>query len=382
MISPEEIRPAPTPTTRNRRRFAPLVLAAGVALTSGSMSAPQKTFPNPISNPDQPVFAYYYGTIPLSQSGTMIDTGNVEDNARPINGIEYGEEDIQNAFRQLKELRDAGVDGITISWHSIGDARDQDTIFLVNQVLPDCRNPFPGVKIKLILESLANLNVDNSDIKLDQKMEHLWSAVLNSPFYFRNEDGLPEIEFFTGDNPIWIDGIPVDKTLVRLGKDFGIHPVMRDYVGSNIDEIFGIHPDAQNLDKFPYGFPFYKLSPSGLEQTAHQAMIILSYHKVVPSTGERDFKSIDYQEDKAIQNIRKARSSNARRIGIPYNEGVEDTDFEGDPAKIALLGKELYDPEDQATRDVFPIACKPSPQSSTVIVEFPQPIPYPFRKAS
>jgi hypothetical protein len=214
-------------------------------------------------------------------------------------------------------------------------------------------------------------------------MKHLWETVLNSPFYYRNKkDGLPEIDFFTGDNPIWWDGVSIDKTLVRLGKDFGIHPVMRDYEGSIIDDTFGIHPDAQQLDKFPYGFPFYKLHPRGLAITPHQATVTLSYHKVTNT--ERDFKSIDYDPYVATQVTRRARSSNAEILGIvSYNEGVEDTDFEGDPAKIALLGRELYDPEDQSRRDIFPTKCEPAPQNNTtVIVEFPQSTPYPYRKAS
>lgn len=365
------------------------MMTIGAMTSINSSSFRDQQYDNPISNPYQLAFAYYYGHLPLSHPGTMLETGNIADNFHPTAGPgnEYREEDIQLFFNQLEELREARIDGITISIHDIDDVRDDGVDMYINNALPRCDNPFPGIKIKFIVERLANLDENNSDEFMDKLMKHLWENYLNSPSYFRNEDGLPEIEFFTGDNPEWIDNRRIAKQLYRLKETWGINPVMRSYVGSSIRLPFSdVNEHASDLDKFPYGFPPLDLKPDGLEMTNHQATVTTSYSK---SGGQgniaRDFKHRVYNPEETEQIIREARASKAKRLGlISYNEGVEDTDFEGDEGKINLLAKELYDPEDDLIHATSPAPCIFPPDSNysleetktgeNIIVSFPSPI--------
>lgn len=364
-----------------RRAMIPAALAFAAAATS-SQHFTDRIF-HPVSNPDQTAFTYYYGHLPLSHPGTMLETGNIADNFRPMSGwnTQYTEADKQEFFRSADEIRRAGFDGIIISWHDIGDVRDEGSDLIINQALPDCDNTYPGMKVKFIVERLANLNEDNSDEKLDKIMEHVWKKYFSSPHYFRDENGLPEVDFFTGDSPEWIDNAKITEKLHRLKIKWGINPVIRSAFGSNI-EAFGRNKYASELDKFPYGFQPLDLRPGGLEMTPHQATVTGEYSKEARANIARDFKHRIFSEDDTRQKIRIARSSDSELSAyVSYNEGPEKTGFEGDRVKIAILGQEFYDPEDSETHNTFPAPCvKPedfqftsakTKTGETVIVSFP-----------
>ncbi len=367
-----------------------LPVALGVAaISTGGQHFTDRIF-QPVSNPDQPAFTYYYGHLPLSHPGTMMDTGNIADNFRPMSGwgTEYTEADIQEFYRSADEIRRAGFDGIIISWHDIGDVRDQGSDNIINDALSRCDSTFPGMKVKFIVERLANLNEDNSDEKLDTIMEHMWENYFNNPHYFRNEEGLPEVDFFTGDNPEWVDNIRVTEKLHRLKEKWGINPVLRSYIGSNI-EFEGNNKYASELDMFPYGFQPLDIWPGGLEITPHQATVTGEYSKEARANIERDFKHRVFSEDETRQKIRIARSSDSEIAAyVSYNEGPEKTGFEGDRVKIAILGQEFYDPGDRELHNTFPAPCTPpeiqgtTDSGETVIITFPSPAPTTHKEAA
>lgn len=373
-------------------RRAILPVALGIAAASAAGQHYTDRIFQPVSNPDQPAFTYYYGHLPLSHPGTMMETGNIADNFRPMSGwnTQYTEADKQEFFRSADEIRRAGFDGIIISWHDIGDVRDLGSDLVINQALPDCDNTFPGMKVKFIVERLANLNEDNSDEKLDKIMEHMWKKYFSSPHYFRDENGLPEVDFFTTDSPeLWNNAKTTEK-LHRLKEKWGINPVMRSAFGSNI-EFLGRNKFASELDMFPYGFQPLDLWPGGLEMTPHQATVTGEYSKTErgEAVKERDFKHRVFSEDDTRQDIRVARSSVSEIAAyVSYNEGPEKTGFEGDRVKIAILGQEFYDPGDREIHETSPAPCVDheiqglSKTGESVIVSFPTPNPIPFKEAT
>ncbi len=378
-----------------RRAILPIALGVSTIASTGGLHHTDRIF-EPISNPDQPAFTYYYGHLPLSHPGTMMETGNIADNFRPMSGwgAEYTEADIQEFYRSADEIRRAGFDGIIISWHDIGDVRDKGSNVIINQALPRCDSTFPGMEVKFIVERLANLNEDNSDEKLDMIMEHMWENYFNNPHYFRNEKGLPEVDFFTTDNPELWDNVKISEKLHRLKEKWGINPVMRSAFGGNIT-LDGRNKYTSELDTFTYGFQPLDLWPGGLEITPHQATVTGEYSKTErgETVRERDFKHRVFSEDDTRQDIRVARSSDSETAAyVSYNEGPEKTGFEGDAVKIAILGQEFYDPGDRELHLSFPAPCIESEkleqitgQSSTgekVIVSFPTPSPIPLKEAA
>lgn len=370
-----------------RRAILPVALGIATAATGGQHFT-DRIF-QPVSNTDQTAFTTYYGHLPLNFPGTSMETGNIADNFKPAAGWgeDYTETDIQYFFGQLDEIRRAGFDGITISWHGIGDTRDKAGI-AYGDAMMRCDSPAPGLKRKLMVERLANPDVDSSDATMDRIMEHLWENYLNEPNYFRTPDGLPEIDFFTGDNPEWVDNAKITEKLYRLEEEWGINAVMRSTLGNNI-EAFGRNKYASEIDTFPYGFQFYDLWPSGLEMTPHQATVTGEYSKVERGmVKERDFKVIHWNTDNTRQNIRVARNSSSTLFNYnTYNEGPETTGFAGNEVKIKLFGEELYDPGDDILHGTFPAPCTPpeiqgqTKTGETVIISFPASSPAPLKEA-
>jgi len=376
-----------------RRIVLPITLGLATATTAGGQHHTDRIF-HPVSNADQTAFTTYYGHLPKDFPDTSIETGNIADNFKPAAGWgkEFTEIDVQYFFGQLEEIKRAGFDGITISWHGINDTRDKAGI-LYGDAMLRCDSPAPGLKRKLMIERLANPDIDSSDETMDRIMDHLWKYYLSSPNYFLTPEGLPELDFFTGDNPEWVDDAKITEKLHRLEVNWGINAVARSTLGSNI-QAFGRNQFTDEIDTFPYGFQFYDLWPSGLEMTAHQATVTPEYSKVERGmVKERDFKVIHWDPDKTRQNIREARSSQSELFNLnTYNEWPETTGFANDEEKITLFGEELYDPGDDVLHDTFPAPCTEpdsffnryvqNGENQTVLVEFPSAIPLSQKKGT
>lgn len=378
-----------------RRIALPITLGIAAATTGGGQHFTDRVF-QPVSNPDQTAFTSYYGHLPLDFPNTSMETGNIADNSRPAAGWgeEYTEEDIQYLFGQFQEIRDAGFDGIKISFHGINDVRDKGSR-LYSSAMQRCDSTFPGIEYKLLIERFANPEHDNSDAMMDKIMEYLWKHHFNNPHYYRSPEGLPEIDFFTGDNPIWVDNIPVTEKLHRLEEEWGINAVMRSAFGDNI-EAFGRNKYSSEIDRFHYGFEPHQLRPAGLDITEHEATVTGRYRKLPRGiVKEEDHKIIFWNADKTRQNIRRARDPNpdpnsdseivAETFTFnTFNEGPETTFFTGDQEMTDLLGEELYDPGDDILHGTFPAPCT-NPADLTyangetktgekVIISFPEPL--------
>ncbi len=385
-----------------KRAVLPLALGIATAAAAGGQHFSDRRF-HPVSNTDQTAFTSYYGHLPLDFPNTSMETGQIAHNFKPAAGWgeEYTEVDIGYLNEQFQEIRNAGFDGIKISFHGINDVRDKGSR-IYTSAMQRCDSKFPGIKYKLLVERLANTEVDNSEVMLDKIMEYFWEHHFNNPHYYWSPEG-PEVDFFTGDNQEWVDNIQVTEILYRLEEDWGINAVRRSAFGDNIVAL-GRNKYDSEIDEFHYGFEPHQLRPSGLDITEHEATVTGRYRKLPRGIiKEEDHKIIFWNADRARQNIREARdpdpdpNSDSKIVAETFtwnsfNEGPEFTYFTGEQEMIDLLGEELYDPGDDILHGTFPAPCT-NPQEfdfsvgssktgETVIVSFPTSSPTPLREAA
>lgn len=128
---------------------------------------------------------FYYGH---REPAMIMENGNIADGFIPINGEEYGEEDVKLIYAQLEKMRYANIDHIIVSWNRIGDDRDRFMKFLIKDVMKRADNPHKELRIAEIFEE-ESTEGKIPDERLNAIMQYQKEEFLDDEHFLKDEDG-------------------------------------------------------------------------------------------------------------------------------------------------------------------------------------------------
>ncbi len=305
----------------NRWRGFTAATAFAVAIgASGGIKTPSlESLYDREPNPDQITGIFAYGH---RESDAMLATGNIADGFRPIDGKEFGEKDVELMYEKLREWKEAGIDFVAFSWHSITnrygerDVRDKFFDFFLNNVMQRCDNPYPELKITVIYEPDSTMK-SVSEAMRDQHMKHFADHYFSNPRFLKNKNGQSVFFVFAQemegiiDNPGYIQGWS------ETADKHNLFIILEDYIGSNLNP----HYNDPNIGFFNYASNFLQVfPPSRLDITDDVARVTISYSK------PGDLKRLEYNEDDFGLAVDEGMASDAPYFMIVSdNEAIENS---------------------------------------------------------
>lgn len=304
-----------------------------------------------VRNPDQKIMISGYGH---REKDEIMKYGNISDGFRPINGVEYGQADLEKAFGILKMLKDSHIDGVVWSWHSIDDGkpdsqnkdwRDKFLHWWAFDVMENISNPYPGALISTIMEIDSN-EKEVSKQAVNGYLDHLQS-ILEHKNFWRNKKGQSVIMIYAQENEALSGNFNLFSNWGEAAKDHNVEPIFQDFIGSELfnPEFIGndLLPfissfegnnflDHEKYRTFSYGFPIFDLRPSGLDLRPVNRVTI-AYKKLQPIKGNmpEDLKEIPFDVDRLEDNMITAINSGRDIIINSLDEEVENSSLRGRP---------------------------------------------------
>lgn len=250
-------------------------------------------------NPNQLAGIFAYGH---REPEAMLATGNIADGFSPIDGKEYGEKDVELMYQKLRQWKEAGLDFVVFSWESYTqnnpnkkDWRDDFFNWFLNDVMKQCNNPFPELKVTAIHE-LDSIENTIPQTKKDQNIEYFQKRYFPSPHFLKDKLGRSVIFWFAQEiegiynNPGYLEG------LSETAEKYGIFIIAEDYFLSN----FNPHHEDPNIGFFNYANNILQIaSPKRTDETEDVFVVRNSYAKdgdplkTLPYNGQEFGDAID-----------------------------------------------------------------------------------------
>ncbi len=258
--------------------------------------------------------AFIYGH---RERDMIMEHGDIADGAKPINGKEYTEEDVQLVFQQLRELKYANIDFGILSWHRQGEVRDKYLKFFLDS-MKRTDNPYPDFKVTIIYELDSNLGKIPDEI-LDSDLEYIRQNYLSDPHFLKTEDEntTPIMFVFNQYEEGIIDNPGFAEQWFNAGQEYGFEPYLEAYFGDSLN------PFNDDLHWYQYADEIFDLLPSGIHITRDTARVNPSYSKA------GDLKTINFDKNKFRKNLIKASQSGKMVLLVSWNEYWEHTNLEG-----------------------------------------------------
>ncbi len=322
MQSPERRGPA------LKDRLKPMTRRAAALATAFSIA-----FSGTASGPSSADFDQTYGIFAYGhrEPAMIMEKGNIADGFLPVDGKEYGQEDVDLIYNQLREWKDANIEFAAFSWHHIDEVRDKFLKFFF-EVMKRPDNPYKEFMATVILEIDSNLKHVPQEMK-DEHLAHFKENYFKSAYFLRDKDGKYVLFVFAQENDGLIDNPGYLQGWSDAGEKFGAKMIVEDYVGSS----FNPYHNSEHLGYFNYASNAWDIFPSGLDITDDVARVTFSYSK------PGDLKRIDYNLE-AIRRRTKAAIQSGKEyvVFVSAKEYYEHSEANADVYRV--LGEEIPKP--------------------------------------
>jgi hypothetical protein len=273
-------------------------------------------------------------------------------------GVEFGEKDLKLAFDILRTLKEAHIDGVVWSWHSIDDGlpdhaekdwRDKFLHWWAFTVMTHPDNPYKEALFSIIYELDSNLKSVPEDIQRAH-FNHL-KPIFSHFNFWRKNDGTERLMKFSAENELWDLNLGYFSTTDKVATEAGVEVIFQDFFGSEF-----LNSDGQ-YETFSYGFPFWDIRPSGLHITDDIARVTIAYKKQHENDNEiDDIKEIPFEAERLIANITEAINSGRDVLINSLNEWWEFSNLLRRKGAIIIFNRaipNLPEPPPKVSADMF-----------------------------